>query len=128
VDKRERETATSIAVEVRRARKDRGWSQLALAERADLSLNYVSLIERAERLPSIEVLLRLGEVLGTTLSRLLGASVEQDDPWLRETKALLRALPPEARPIMLGVLRGALDAANVPKPMEKGPRATRRRS
>lgn len=128
MDKREREAAASIAAEVRRARKERGWSQLELAERADLSLNYVSLIERAERLPSIEVLIQLASVLGTTLVRFLGASVEEDDPWLTEATAILRALPLEARGIVRGVLRGALDAANTPKPkVVAAPRKWRRK-
>lgn len=126
MDKREREAARSIATEVRRARSERGWSQLELAERADLSVNYVSLIERAERLPSLEVLIKLAGVLGTTLAGLVGAPAE--DPWLEETTAILRALPEGARPLLLGMLRGAAGVASTPSPKATARRTRRRRS
>lgn len=126
MDQREREAARSIAAEVRRARRERGWSQLELAERADLSLNYVSLIERAERLPSLEVLLQLAGALGTTLPGLVGGPPEDRDPWLGEAIGILRALPDDARPLMLGMLRGAL--ATAPKAGRAAVRTRRARS
>lgn len=118
MQKRESELAKRIAEEVRRLRKDRGWSQGTLAEHTDLSLNYVSLIECADRLPSLEVLLRLGTTLGVEVRDLLGEApaLEQGEratlaePWLDEAVALLRTLPAEARPVAIGVLRGVAEA------------------
>ncbi len=109
--KEERAVATQIARELRRLRKERGWSQLELAERADLSVNYVSLIERAERLPSMEVIIQLAEVLGTTLAGVLIEPTENAEPWLAEATAILRTLPVEARGLVVGMLRGASQAS-----------------
>jgi transcriptional regulator with XRE-family HTH domain len=126
MQKREREVAARIASEVRRARKERGWSQNALAEQADISVNYVSLIERAEQIPSVEVLLRLAATLRTTLVALLSEAPGdvEADPWLAETTAILRALHEDARPMVLGMLRGVADVA--PKPEGSGAKRKRR--
>lgn len=126
MNKGERIAAGRIAGEVRRLRTERGWSQLALAERAEMSLNYVSLIERAERLPSVEVLLRLAGVLGTTIAGLVADAPAEGDPWIVETSAILRAIPADTRPIVLGILRATLDAA-APNAEGSGVRPKRRR-
>jgi transcriptional regulator with XRE-family HTH domain len=113
--KEERIIAARIAAEVRRTRTTLGWSQLALAERAGLSLNYVSLIERAEQLPSVRVLVQLAEALGMKLGALVGetpadTAAEDQDPWLVEMTGLLRTLPLDARPVARAVLRGVAEA------------------
>jgi transcriptional regulator with XRE-family HTH domain len=115
--KDERDAMACIAAEVRRARNERGWSQLELAERASLSLNYVSLIERAEQLPTVRVLLQLAAPLGVTLRDLVSGSMEKGevpDPWLAEATAVLQRLPDDARPVALGVLR-AVEGATTPR-------------
>ena len=124
MDKRERAVSTRIAAEVRRVRGERGWSQAQLAERLDLSVNYVSLIERAERLPSVEVLVRLAATLGTTVGTLVGEMSTEGDPWLVEATAVLRAMPTEARPMLIGMLRGAVLA---PAPQATTARPKKRR-
>jgi transcriptional regulator with XRE-family HTH domain len=110
MEKRERVVAVHIATETRRARAERGWSQAALAERLDLSTNYISLLERAERMPSVEVLARLAAALGTSASALVGEAPTAD-AWLVEATTLLATLSETARPIVLGMLRAASDAS-----------------
>ncbi len=46
-------------------------TQMILAERADLTLNYVGEIERGEKLASVETLVKLGSALGASGSDLL---------------------------------------------------------
>ena len=131
--KDERAVATRVAAEVRRLRKAMGWSQLALAERAGLSLNYVNLIERAEQLPTVRVLLQLAAALGTTLRDLVSEpeagekTSTEPDPWVVEMVALLRAVPLEGRPVTRGVLRGAVEAMSATRPEGSVVRAKRRR-
>ena len=46
-------------------------SQMALAEKADLTLNYVGEVERGEKLASLETVVRLARALGVTGAELL---------------------------------------------------------
>jgi transcriptional regulator with XRE-family HTH domain len=52
-----------IAVNLRRTRQGRNWTQEELAERAELSARYVGAIERAAVSPSVTVLGRLADAL-----------------------------------------------------------------
>ena len=56
---------------VRQLRIEAGLSQLALAEKADLALNFVGEIERGEKNASLETTLRLARALGISGSELL---------------------------------------------------------
>lgn len=100
-----------FATEVRRARRRRGWSQLELAERADISVNHVGLIERGRRVPSIDVALRLASALGVTLDRLVHGSPQR---WASEATTHLRALPPGVRRVVLVMLEAAAGAVRTP--------------
>jgi transcriptional regulator with XRE-family HTH domain len=60
---------------LRKRREKAGISQEALAAKADLHRNYVGLLERGKRVPTIVVVQQLAKVLGTSMSELL-AEVE----------------------------------------------------
>jgi transcriptional regulator with XRE-family HTH domain len=62
---------------LRRRREAAGLSQEALAARAKLHRNYVGLLERGQRMPTILVVQQLATALGTTMSKLL-AEVERE--------------------------------------------------
>jgi transcriptional regulator with XRE-family HTH domain len=62
---------------LRRRRGACGLSQEALAARAGLHRNYVGLLERGLRMPSILVAQQLATALGTTMAALL-AEVERE--------------------------------------------------
>ena len=63
--------ATSFAEAVRKHRKAKELTQEELAERADLASKMISLIERAERNPSINVAHSVALGLGIPLWRLV---------------------------------------------------------
>jgi len=51
-------------------RKRQGLTQEGLAEAADVSVDFISLIERGQRAPSFDTLERLADALGTTVADL----------------------------------------------------------
>lgn len=64
---------------VRRRRKELGLSQEALAAEADLHRTFVSMIERGERRPSLEVVRKLAAGLDTSAADLV-AELEREAP------------------------------------------------
>jgi transcriptional regulator with XRE-family HTH domain len=60
----------AVGESIRRARQERGWTQVELAEKAGLSGNYVARLERGEVGPSLFVAQRLCEALDTDLDSL----------------------------------------------------------
>lgn len=60
-----------LAVNMKRLRKQRGWSQEALADEAGLDRTYISGIERVVKNPTITVVERLASALDCPLGALL---------------------------------------------------------
>lgn len=60
-----------LAGNMKRLRKDRGWSQEALADEAGLDRTYVSGIERKVRNPTITVIERVASALECRMGDLL---------------------------------------------------------
>ncbi len=65
---------------LRDLRRRSGLSQEALAERAELSRNFVAQIERGESTPTVATLSRLAGALGTTVGELLGEEPAAGEP------------------------------------------------
>jgi transcriptional regulator with XRE-family HTH domain len=63
--------------EIRKARLNAGLTQEELAFRADISRNYVSLLELGEKSPTVQIFLRLCEALGVKASRII-ARIERN--------------------------------------------------
>ena len=62
--------ATRLGRRIKELRRAREYSQEELAERAGISVSYLSMIERAQRLPHIETVALLGSALGVSLSEI----------------------------------------------------------
>lgn len=60
-----------LAVNMKRLRKERGWSQEALADAAGLDRTYISGVERVVRNPTITVVERVALALNCRLGDLL---------------------------------------------------------
>lgn len=105
----EQDFAARLGAAIRRARTARQWSQATLAERLDVSVDYVGMLERGERLPSFAVLFQIAALFGVPPLDLLSAPA--DEPWVAEAVGLLRALPPDARAMVLSMLRAAAGTA-----------------
>lgn len=60
-----------LAVNMKRLRKERGWSQEALADEAGLDRTYISGIERVVKNPTVTVVERISNALNCPLGALL---------------------------------------------------------
>ena len=65
------EVRERLAVNMKRLRKERGWSQEALADAAGLDRTYISGIERVVRNPTVSVVDRIAKALECKLGDVL---------------------------------------------------------
>ena len=59
-----------LAYNMRRLRRERGWSQEYLAELSGLSRNFISYLERVEKSPSIDTISMLSEAFNVDVHEL----------------------------------------------------------
>ena len=78
-----------IGIRVREARMYNRMSQAELAERIDMSVTYISHIETAKKKASLEVLVRIANVLGVTVDYLLSGNQTNDSAEYRTDLARL---------------------------------------
>ena len=72
-----------IGTRIAELRKNKGWSQYKLAEKADISNNYLSNIENNHSIPSLETLMNICFALGITPNDiLLGTSSKQEKNYI----------------------------------------------
>jgi len=62
---------SSFGITVRQLREQHGWSQEALAERADLNRSYVGELERGQAIPSLLTIKKLAIALDLSLTNLM---------------------------------------------------------
>ena len=67
---------TEVGFRIRERRQELGWSQLDLAERADLHRTYIGAVERGERNVSILNLRQIAKSLRMTLAALVDENME----------------------------------------------------
>jgi transcriptional regulator with XRE-family HTH domain len=72
--------ARALGNRLRQLRREASLTQVALAEKADISTVYVNKIERGLATPSVHVLHRLAQCLNTEVSSLLSTAGELEAP------------------------------------------------
>jgi transcriptional regulator with XRE-family HTH domain len=101
----DQDLASRLGIAVAAARKKSGFSQEALAERLNVSKNFIGLIERGQSLPSVPRLTDLADALGLSLDHvLLAKSTPTDRRWTSKTAALLDLIAPEFHDLVKGYL------------------------
>lgn len=87
-------------------RRELGLKQYQVSERAGLSDKYISCIETAKSIPSIDVLVRICDALETTPDMLLLGAVcnTENESYERQIAGKLRKLDAPARKLALEVL------------------------
>lgn len=82
-----------------------GLRQAQVCEKCEMNSNYLSNIEHAKSIPSIDVLLRICEALDATPDMfLLGISQDGDDALAQKVADRVRALSPSQAELLLSFL------------------------
>lgn len=83
---------SEIGKRIARRRKELGLKQVEVCERAEINDKYLSCIERATSIPSLDVIMRLAFALDTTPDEfLVGSAIRENEKW-RDVAELLRNL------------------------------------
>jgi transcriptional regulator with XRE-family HTH domain len=92
-----------LGARLRARREALGLSQAELAEKVGISANYVGVLERGVKLPTLDTLVALAKALDMPVSELFGEP--RSDPWIEEVVTVAAAMPKQLRPVTLAVLR-----------------------
>lgn len=85
---------SEIGRRIARRRKELGLRQVQVCERAGINDKYLSCIERATSIPSLEVIMKLALALDTTPDEFLTGSVRYEDDEWRDVAELMRGMSP----------------------------------
>ena len=83
---------SEIGRRIARRRKELGLRQVQVCERAGINDKYLSCIERATSIPSLEVIMKLALALDTTPDEFLTGSIRYEDDEWRDIAELLRGM------------------------------------
>lgn len=83
---------TQIGKRIAWRRKELGLRQVEVCERAGINDKYLSCIERATSIPSLEVVMKLALALDTTPNEFLVGSVRRDGDEWRDIAELMRGM------------------------------------
>ena len=83
---------SQIGKRIAQRRKELGLKQAEVCERAGINDKYLSCIERATSIPSLEVVMKLALALDTTPDTFLTGSVRYDSDEWRDIAELMRGM------------------------------------
>ena len=83
---------SEIGRRIARRRKELGLRQVQVCERAGINDKYLSCIERATSIPSLEVVMKLAIALDTTPDEFLTGAVRYESDEWRDVADLLRGM------------------------------------
>lgn len=83
---------SEIGRRIARRRKELGLRQVQVCERAGINDKYLSCIERATSIPSLEVIIKIALALDTTPDEFLIGSIRHESEEWRDVAELLRGM------------------------------------
>ena len=72
------EIAEVLGKNIRSLRKNSGWTQEKLAEKADISVPFMTQIELARKTPSLDVIEAIAKALGVSYAQLFKVEISED--------------------------------------------------
>jgi transcriptional regulator with XRE-family HTH domain len=101
---RQRTFGQKFGARVRARREALGLTQAKLAEKAGVTSNYVGVLERGLKLPTLDTLVKMARALDLRPAELLG-DLQLKDAWTEDVAALATKIPDESRALALAVLK-----------------------
>lgn len=104
----------SLAENIKKIRKKKGWSQKELGEMIGSHLSHINRIETGKQNPSLEVLIKLADALEVSIDGLVRGSEEDfkeiriEDKNMAERIKLLNTMDPEDRKAVIRVIDAML--------------------
>lgn len=104
----------SLAENIKKIRKKKGWSQKELGEMIGSHLSHINRIETGKQNPSLEVLIKLADALEVSIDGLVRGSEEDfkeikiEDKNMAERIKLLNTMDPEDRQAVIRVIDAML--------------------
>lgn len=83
---------SEIGKRIARRRKELGLRQVQVCERAGINDKYLSCIERATSIPSLEVIMKLALALNTTPDEFLTGTIRYESDEWRDVAELMRGM------------------------------------
>lgn len=83
---------SQIGKRIAQRRKELGLKQVEVCERAGINDKYLSCIERATSIPSLEVIIKLALALNTTPDTFLTGSIRYESDEWRDVAELMRGM------------------------------------
>lgn len=93
-----------LGTRIRARRTALGWSQATLAEAVGVGGNYVGILERGVKLPTLDTLVAIAKALKCSPAELLDDRPAKD-PWVDEVVAVAATVPRARRELVLAVLK-----------------------
>lgn len=102
-----------IGIRIAALRRERRWTQAQLAERSDLSNNYLSNIENNHSIPSLETLMKICLALEVTPDQLLLGAMSQEKAYLdSELSSLFSQCTPQDKRCILRLVKIFVEERN----------------
>ena len=106
---RKRDDVTRKALKrLRKRREQLGLSQADVAESAGVNASYIGLLERCERVPSIDVLVRFAAAVGLPLPEVFATATPpegKEQPEMAQLRSLTASWPVDQRKALVRVAR-----------------------
>ena len=101
------QVAKRLGIRIRQLRKAQKLTQSQLAEKTELSDNYIGTIERGDRSPSLEVLEKIAQALQTSFKDLFDfpSPATYQDELLSQLNDLLKNKPVEDIELILKIIK-----------------------
>ncbi len=95
----------NLGLRIKRERQSRGITQEKLAEKVDISLNFMSLIENGRNM-SVETLVRIAQALGVSVDYLLNDTINlQSDSIIEQINLNLSDLTEDEKLFFLNMIK-----------------------